>query len=103
MTARQDLREVIDNINDLCGHRSSAAKKESADENACKDDQNTLSIEEIIGILSAMHLRKSTDPETLAGSTFHDFDKSHKRFTELFTLQPLLFQKCKDRGDRWML
>jgi hypothetical protein len=102
MTARDEIQEVIGRIADLCGHGQPVARADTPkDAGGVEKDLGSLSIEEIIRILSEMHKNKSTDPEVLAGSTFHDFDRQHERFEELFSLQPLLFGKCKERGDGW--
>ena len=52
--------------------------------------------EELIDLLSEMHKGGSKDVGVLAGSTFHDFDQNHPRFSKLPSLQPALFNLCKD-------
>jgi hypothetical protein len=54
--------------------------------------------DELIRVLSEMHKEHSTDPETLCGSTFHDFNKEHPRFNDLCDMQPRLFDLCPDVG-----
>jgi len=94
MSANDELKAVLDNVNDLCGHGASrAAAKES--------DHDQMSIEEIVRVLSGIHKGESTDPEILAAATFHDYNMHHERFEEIFTLQPLLFNLCRERGDAW--
>ncbi len=94
MSANDELKAVLDNVKDLCGHGASAAA-------AAKKDDSQPSIEEIIKILSGIHKGESTDPETLAAATFHDYNCHHERFEEIFLLQPLLFNLCRERGDAW--
>ena len=102
MDARDELQGVIARINDLCGHgHPVAAESPPQDAGETGKDLSSLSIEEIIRILSGMHKGESTDPEVLAGTTFHDFNRHHERFEDLFSLQPILFRKCMERGDAW--
>jgi hypothetical protein len=50
----------------------------------------------LINLLSEMHVDHATEVATLCGCTFHDFDKDHPCFNEVPSLQPQLFELCKD-------
>lgn len=52
--------------------------------------------QEIIDLLSEIHLGHATDVHTLCGDTFHNFDTAHPRFKEVPSLQPRLFQFCPE-------
>ena len=52
--------------------------------------------EELIDLLSEMHLEHTTAVDRLCGDTFHNFDTTHPRFSEVPSLQPRLFHLCQD-------
>ena len=64
-------------------------------------DIEALSIDEILLLLSELHLDNSTDPATLASATIHDFNKDDPRWSQVPSLQPTLFRLAEERGDPW--
>ncbi|NTW22100.1 hypothetical protein HGA34_00980 [Candidatus Falkowbacteria bacterium] len=100
MSANDELKRVLENVNSLCGHSHPSVENQPGQEQESKD-LSSLSIDEIIKILSGIHKGESIDPETLAGDSFHQFNRHHDRFEDIFSLQPLLFSKCRERGDAW--
>jgi hypothetical protein len=50
----------------------------------------------LINLLSEMHQEHTTDVERLCGDTFHNFDSDHPCFNQVPSLQPQLFDLCKD-------
>ena len=53
--------------------------------------------DELIDVLSEMHLDKTSSLDRLCGDSFHRFDKAHPRFNELPSLRPRLFDLVKDQ------
>jgi len=53
--------------------------------------------DELIDLLSEMHLERTTHLDRLCGDSFHNFDNSHPRFNEVPSLQPRLFNLVKDQ------
>lgn len=59
--------------------------------------------EELIELLSEMHMDHSKDPKTLFAANFRNYNRNHPKYKEHVNLQGELYRACWELDEEWTL